>query len=695
MYCVRCGDKIEKDELVCDKCGLSFAIVAKDNTLVYINQTPDPIVQNQNNVQSPIGSVQNQNDNIQNTAASVQTQSNINQNNNIQSNINQTVNTPAQIQNIVNPGAVNQSNVNPIPVRNNVNQTVKAATPVNSAGKPANKKVKNKKEKKFRFGWIIALASIASVILVVVLGSITLIAGALIGVWLFSDDGSSQVVVNDLSQTQNTAPAVNVVTHQNTNISEQSDYFSSAIRDRFVTLKGDGTDTVTVMIYMNGSDLESKYGYATEDLKEILNATLSDNVNVVIQTGGTKKWDTAGITPKHSQRFVVKDGQLVLIDDSLEQLDITRGETLQDFISFASTAYPADRNILIFWNHGGGVVYGYGVDEHVTDEYAALTMDEIQQAISNTNVKFEMIGFDACLMGGLETACVLYDVADYLVVSEDFEPGSGWEYQNWLSLLGYNSSTPMTDVGKVIVDDFIKESISEESQGILALIDLRYTRLLYSAWTDFAFANEDELLSYDYTMSMQRSERANDAMFKKYAQRDFFDWFYSSETMETYCYAVDIMALASTKNTDEANALATVMRSVVLYCSSTEGDSYMTGLSVTLPYDDPDFYDELREVFVNCGFDSTYIEFLSKFAYASGLNSYDWNSSDFNGWDYYDDSSYWNDYNWDDYDWDSYYSNDYNWDCYDYGDDWYYDDGYYGDWYYDDSYYDDGYYYNW
>ena len=78
------------------------------------------------------------------------------------------------------------------------------------------------------------------------------------------------------------------------------------------------------------------------------------------------------------------------------------------------------------------------MDENLNDPYAALTIDEIQRAISDSGVKFEMIGFDSCLMGGLETACALCDYSDYLIVSEDFESGSGWEYQNWLSLLGYN-----------------------------------------------------------------------------------------------------------------------------------------------------------------------------------------------------------------------------------------------------------------
>ena len=493
------------------------------------------------------------------------------------------------------------------------------------------------------------------------------------GILIFTPDSAqNQVVVNNPVTDPDPVISTPTVTYQNTDTEEQNEFFSNAIRDQFVTLKGDGTDTVTVMVYMNGSDLESEYGYATEDLREMLNATLSDNVNVVIQTGGTKKWKTDGISNKHSQRFLVKENHLELIDDTLGQLDITDEETLRDFIVYANANYPADRKILIFWDHGGGVVYGYGVDENLNDPYAALTIDEIQRAISDSGVKFEMIGFDSCLMGGLETACALCDYSDYLIVSEDFESGSGWEYQNWLSLLGYNSSTPMTDVAKVVVNDFIKESIFADSEGVLALIDLRYSRLLYSAWTDFAYANEDELLSYDYTMSMQRSERAPDYMFDKNGKKDIWDLFSGdSYTMETYCYAVDIMALASTKNTDESNALASVMKSAVLYCSSTAGDSYMTGLSVTLPYGDYDFYDELKDVFSKAGFDNNYISFLAKFADTDdSITSYDWDSSGFEGWDTYDDSYYdWNDYNWDDYDWDSYFDS-----YYDFDDDYY--DGY-------------------
>ena len=46
-------------------------------------------------------------------------------------------------------------------------------------------------------------------------------------------------------------------------------------------------ESVTVMVYMIGSDLESEDGSATDDLLEMADAALSENVHLVLQTGGT------------------------------------------------------------------------------------------------------------------------------------------------------------------------------------------------------------------------------------------------------------------------------------------------------------------------------------------------------------------------------------------------------------------------
>ena len=65
----------------------------------------------------------------------------------------------------------------------------------------------------------------------------------------------------------------------------QTNVSANARPKRYVPL-GNGKDTVTVMVYMCGTDLESNYGMATSDLQEMMNATISSNVNVSVETGG-------------------------------------------------------------------------------------------------------------------------------------------------------------------------------------------------------------------------------------------------------------------------------------------------------------------------------------------------------------------------------------------------------------------------
>ncbi|HBZ32658.1 MAG TPA: hypothetical protein DEO46_06615, partial [Lachnospiraceae bacterium] len=62
------------------------------------------------------------------------------------------------------------------------------------------------------------------------------------------------------------------------------------VKEKQTEIKGDGKDQATVFVYMNGSDLESEDGEATEDLCEMLAANISSQVNVLVETIGTKSW---------------------------------------------------------------------------------------------------------------------------------------------------------------------------------------------------------------------------------------------------------------------------------------------------------------------------------------------------------------------------------------------------------------------
>ena len=405
------------------------------------------------------------------------------------------------------------------------------------------------------------------------------------------------------------------------------------VRPPRVNLKGDGTDTVTVLVLMNGSDLESEYQEATADITEMVRATKSERVNVVLETVGTKKWSSRfGISSNRSQRWLVRSNTLSLVDNSLGQLDTTVPETLSDFIRWGAENYPADRYILIFWDHGGGPVYGFGYDEY--HPYSStLTIDEIQLALRNGGVYFDLIGMDSCLMASLEVCCSLYEYCDYTLLSEDFEPGCGWSYTGWLNALYKNPAIPTKDLCKIIVDDSVRycqQHIDEEDGITLALMDQAYMKLLYTAWVEFAYANEDALLNANYSQLRQSTGRAHPML------RSVSDWFFESDaSLEDY-YVTDILAVAQNITSDESAALVAALKQAIVYYGATSNETTLTGLSVTLPYGNASFYSDLKRVFRNAGFDMEYVDWLERFvAVETSSGDYydfgDW-SDVWNGW---------------------------------------------------------------
>ena len=436
------------------------------------------------------------------------------------------------------------------------------------------------------------------------------------------------------------------------------------VKEKQTEIKGDGKDQATVFVYMNGSDLESEDGEATEDLCEMLAANISSQVNVLVETIGTKSWSKRlGIASDHTQRYKVEAGNLVLVDDSLGQLDCTSPDTLADFISWGAENYPANRYILIFWYHGAGPVYGFGYDEHQSED-SVLTIDEIQTAIRQSGIYFDIVGMDSCIMSSLELCCAMYNYCDYMILSEDFESGYGWSYTGWLNALSENTSISSEELGKIIVDDMIADNEENgEGSSTLALIDESYMKVLYTAWADFAYANEPALLGENYSMHVRGGRRAHPVLREK----GLFDFLFDEDgdySMSDY-YITDIMAVAQNIESKETEALAAAVNLSICYFNCTDDEVGMTGLSVTLPYGDSEFYGYLYPVFTGVGMDADYVGWLEKFVYAEGYNDYydyeSWYEDDWEGWDdyeddwdwidwlFFEDDDYWEDDSWDEW----------------------------------------------
>lgn len=474
--------------------------------------------------------------------------------------------------------------------------------------------------------------------------------------------------------------------------SKQALLDSGAIREPQVKLKGNGEDTVTVLIYMNGSNLETDDSSATTDLEEMIKAGESDKVNVIVQTMGTKKWNKKyGIASDRSQIYSIKKNGLTLLKDDLGQLDCTKSETLANFIKWGTSNYPADRYILLFWDHGGGPVYGFGYDDHDEDSEESMSISEMRQGLADGGVFFDFIGMDCCIMASLEVGCALYDFCDYMILSEDFESGLGWSYTTWMNKLYANSSISTIELGKSICDTMVSANENDSENGdksIMAIVDESMMKILYNSWINFAYANKSELLGTNYSKHVKRKRggRILPVMAKRWDDDwDDDDWddedyewdddwdsddnydYYDEEdvNMADY-YVTDIMAVAQNINSDESDALSSALAQTLVYVSTSSGEVGLTGLSVTLPYGDEEFYTSLKPVFTAIGIDEDYIAWLKDFTSVSNSNSSSNNKDDD---DYYDYDDWYDDWDWDDYDndydWSDYDDDDYGWD-----DDW-------------------------
>ena len=208
----------------------------------------------------------------------------------------------------------------------------------------------------------------------------------------------------------------------------------------------------TVMVYIVGSNLESRYGAATNDMKEMIGSNLDfSRNNLLVYTGGSKRWTSAISNTCNSVINMENGEQLEVTAQTSETADMGAAGTLAEFINYCTTNYPARHYGLVLWDHGAGPLWGYGSDELFGND--SLLLEELKGAMDQTlfagDKKLDFVGFDACLMGSVESAKLWKDYAQYMVGSEELESGRGWDY-SFLSKLNE------TDDARTIVSSIVE-----------------------------------------------------------------------------------------------------------------------------------------------------------------------------------------------------------------------------------------------
>lgn len=259
-------------------------------------------------------------------------------------------------------------------------------------------------------------------------------------------------------------------------------------------------------IYMIGSDLEDQLqegeapkgtdhldGAATSDLNEIRAAymALTDaqkaNLDVFVMFGGarqahwqgTKLIDLAGIVKDGEDGYYGNDTPDTYLEDTAGA-DMGQQATFEHFLAEAQKRQKngAAKTFLDIWDHGGSFA-GMGPDQN---HNGILANDETQAALGKLNFQADMIGFDACLMGSVEVVRSVIGHADYLIASEETEPGHGWDYESWLLQVAAKPEATTGEIGAWLVDTFLDSEKHKVTNGrTLSMVSLDKAAALLTA----------------------------------------------------------------------------------------------------------------------------------------------------------------------------------------------------------------------
>ena len=222
----------------------------------------------------------------------------------------------------------------------------------------------------------------------------------------------------------------------------------------------------TVIVYSAADDevLEESMWF---DVNEMELVGASPQMNIVVQIDRYAGAFTGDGDWTDTRRYLItQDNDLDHITspvvESVGEVDTGNPQTLIDFVTWAVQKYPAQKYALVMSDHGGGWTGGFS--DMSTSSYSDLSIPEIgfalEQIRQNTGMdKFEMLGFDACLMGQIEVFGSLYPYSNYMVASEEVEPGYGWSYAAWLQQLAQNPSVNGEGLSQAIVSTYVTNDV--------------------------------------------------------------------------------------------------------------------------------------------------------------------------------------------------------------------------------------------
>ena len=242
----------------------------------------------------------------------------------------------------------------------------------------------------------------------------------------------------------------------------------------------------TFALYMAAdNDLER---FAVRNIKQMSTIGSTNSINIVAHL------DIKSNNKKLCSHFYVEKNNVLEFNAGIAKMDSGDPQSLITFIKWVVDKFPARHYLLDFWDHGTGIIdpignriiratdlFVYNPESRKLELDRSIDFLELIQTLDTTQgqhmlrgicwddstghyltnqklsyalatikdqvmhgKKFDIIGFDACLMSMLEIADIVKDYAHILVSSQEVELGTGWNYQSILSPFVSGSFDPLS-----------------------------------------------------------------------------------------------------------------------------------------------------------------------------------------------------------------------------------------------------------
>ena len=275
--------------------------------------------------------------------------------------------------------------------------------------------------------------------------------------------------------------------------------------------------------------------------------------------------------------------------EDLGEVDMGDPQSLVDFLVWGVQNYPADHYMVVIADHGAGW-RGIGPDEGNGE--SILELPEIDAALTEARSelgidKFDIVGFDACLMAVTDVAVALEADADYVLSSQELVPGNGWEYTNSIKAVQANPGWDAFQVGADFIDNFMEyyAGVGAWKKVSLSLVETAGLPDLLTALQDFSNAVGEDPVDLLSSLGTARNnsqifgaslgDRAD--YFSYVDLRDFMTWFSVQTSITDDAY-------------NAAQAVIAAYDSAVVYARADAALPGSNGLGVYLP-SGPSYYD--------------------------------------------------------------------------------------------------------